>query len=313
MVTQDPYATAREHGLMQGTPPPPEARVTRGNWFYAPHNRWAFSNATRLIPTAEVRRGEEIRALPEQLVDPASVESLVVTDHAGTERTAGEMMTRTYSDAFLVLKSGTLVYERYDNDLQPDQLHLLASVTKSFTGLLTLLAIHDGLLDPGALAVTYVPELEGGVFAETTVQQVLDMVVAAEWDELSWLETEAGPDQADSQFLGFLRATGTWVDAQHVLDHGVWEYAARLQKAGQHGDVFMYRDRRARLDACSGPWPVVRRPAVRTDLVTHRRRASSARPAGPDRHRRREWRTQHNSARPRPLRPTVARRRSVGQ
>lgn len=240
-MSTDPYASAREHGLMIGTPPPPEARVTRGNWFYAPHNRWAFSNATLIAPTAEVSRGDgPVRELPARLADPAVVEALPVVDHAGVERTVEEMMRRTWSDALVVLKKGELVYERYDNDLQPDQLHLLASVTKSFTGVLGLLAIEEGLLDPAKPAIEYIPELAAGVFADTTVQQVLDMVVAAEWDELDWLAHEASPEQEDSLFLRFLRRSGTWVDSKHETDEGLLDFAATLQKAGTHGETFMY-------------------------------------------------------------------------
>jgi CubicO group peptidase (beta-lactamase class C family) len=237
----DPYASARQLGLMIGTPPPPEGRVTRGNWFYAPHNRWAFSNMTLIAPTAEISRGSSpIRPLPDRLVDPAVIEALPVTDYDGVARTVGELLHRTWSDALVVLKNGELVYERYDNDLRPDQLHLLASVTKTFTGVLTLIAIEDGLLDPDRPAVDYVPELAAGVFADTTVQQVLDMVVAAEWDELDWLAHEAGPEQEDSLFLRFLRRSGTWVDSQHETDKGLLEFAAELQKSGEHGETFMY-------------------------------------------------------------------------
>lgn len=241
MASSDVYASAREHGLMVGTPPPPEARVTRGNWFYAPHNRWAFSNMMLLAPSVEISRGSgPVRELPDRRIDPAVVEALTCLDHAGDERTVGDLLRRTWSDALVVLQDGAIVYEGYDNDLAPDQLHLLASVTKSFTGLLTLLAIDEGLLDPGRPAVDYVPELAAGVFGDTTVQQVLDMVVAAEWDELDWLAHEAGPEQEDSLFLRFLRRSGTWVDSLHETDEGLLEFAATLQKAGEHGEAFMY-------------------------------------------------------------------------
>jgi CubicO group peptidase (beta-lactamase class C family) len=241
MNSSDPYATAREHGLMVGTPPPPHARVTRSNWFFAPHNRWAFSNMTLLAPSAEISRGTgPVVPLPARLCDPGEVESLVATDHAGTQRVVADLLRRTWSDALLVVKDDHIVYERYDNDLRPDQLHLLASVTKSFTGLLVLLAIENGRLDQDRAAVHYVPELTGGVFADATVRQILDMVVAAEWDELGWLEHDAAPGREDSLFLRFLRRSGTWVDAKHEPDEGLLEFAATLQKSGEHGEAFMY-------------------------------------------------------------------------
>jgi CubicO group peptidase (beta-lactamase class C family) len=72
------------------------------------------------------------------------------------------------------------------------------------------------------------------------VQQILDMLVAAEWDELDWLAHEAGPEQDDSMFLRFLRRSGSWVDAHHETDKGLLEFAATLQKSGEHGQAFMY-------------------------------------------------------------------------
>lgn len=243
MESSDPYASARAMGLMVGTPPPPERRVTRGNWFYPPYNRWAFSHMPLLVPSAEVSRGSgRVRALPRSRSrrHATAIEALPVIDHSGVERTVADLLRRTWSDALVVLKDGVIVYERYDNDLEPDQLHLLASVTKSFTGLLVLMAIEEGRLDPDRLAVDYVPELAAGVFADTTVQQVLDMTVAAEWDELDWLAHEASPEQVDSLFLQFLRRSGTWVDSMHETDKGLLEFAATLQKSGEHGQAFMY-------------------------------------------------------------------------
>jgi len=241
MTTTDPYASARSHGLMVGTPPPRSARVTRGNWFYPPYNRWAFSHMTEVAPSAEISRGEgPVRELPYRLVYADVGGSLRCRDHDGVDRTVAEMLTRTWSDALVVLQRGSIVYERYDNDVRPDQLHLLASVTKSFTGTLVLMAVEEGVLDPSRRAVDYVPELAQGVFGDATVQQVLDMVVAAEWDELDWLGHEAGPEVEDSLFLRFLRRSGTWVDQKHEPDEGLLDFAATLQKSGEHGETFMY-------------------------------------------------------------------------
>ncbi|MDR1927832.1 MAG: beta-lactamase family protein [Oscillospiraceae bacterium] len=49
-----------------------------------------------------------------------------------------------YSDSFLVLRGGRLVYERYFNGYDENTPHYLASVTKSFISALTGIAIRDG-------------------------------------------------------------------------------------------------------------------------------------------------------------------------
>lgn len=237
----DAYATAREMGLMLGYPPPPDARVTRANWFFAPYNRWALSHLPELIPGTVVSRGEgTVRDLPMALVPSAEVEELKVVDHAGTTRTLAEMLQRTYNDAIVVLHRGQVVYERYDNDLRTDQSHLLASVTKSFTGMLVLLAADDGLIDLDGATTDYIPELAASAFGDTTVRQVLDMVVAARWDELEWLDDDADASDEDALFIQFLRATGSWVDAKHDPAHGVWDFATTIEKEGRHGEAFMY-------------------------------------------------------------------------
>jgi len=52
------YPTAAQSGVMVGSPPPVEARVTLANWQRAPFNRWAFLHTRELIPTANISRGE---------------------------------------------------------------------------------------------------------------------------------------------------------------------------------------------------------------------------------------------------------------
>ncbi len=226
---------------MVGCPPPREARVNRGNWLFPPYNRWAFSHMTELMPCAEVSRGSgEVRELPERSGHVEALEALPVVDHTGTARPLREMLERTYSDALLVLHHGHLLYERYDNDLAPDQRHLLASVTKSFTGFLMLLAIHDGLVDPDRSPADYVPALAGSGFAGATVQQVLDMVFEMEWDELEWLGDDPDPGQEEAQFLKFLRATGSWVDNAHDPGWGVWDFTRTLTPRGTPGRRFQY-------------------------------------------------------------------------
>lgn len=63
--------------------------------------------------------------------------------------------------AFLVLRRDTVVYERYFNGYEPDQLHCVNSVSKSFISLLMGLAVESGAIasldDPLA---SYLPEFE---------------------------------------------------------------------------------------------------------------------------------------------------------
>ena len=46
----------------------------------------------------------------------------------------------------LIQREGKVIFERYDNGWAADRFHPLASGTKSFTGVMAMMAVQDGLL-----------------------------------------------------------------------------------------------------------------------------------------------------------------------
>lgn len=54
--------------------------------------------------------------------------------------------------AVLIMQHGRVVYERYDNGWTASRPHMLASGTKSFTGVMAMFAVQDGLLSLDELA-----------------------------------------------------------------------------------------------------------------------------------------------------------------
>ena len=50
-----PIHSAREHGIMQGFPPPPDRRISLATWDHYPFNRWSFQNVRSVLPTRAVR------------------------------------------------------------------------------------------------------------------------------------------------------------------------------------------------------------------------------------------------------------------
>ena len=221
-------ATAEELGLMQGFPPPEDRLVTAANFQDAPYNRWAFQHISNLLPTAVISRGE----LP---VDPLrranqNLEKIRFEGVNGAT-TVAEMLDRTYTDGFLVLRAGVIVTERYFNGMRPHTRHLLMSVSKSITGMLAGIFVEQGLLDLAATVPTYVPELRHGAYGDATVQQLLDMAVSVIFNE----------DYADpnSEIQRQDRATGWRVPrAGDIL--GNYHFLPTLKKAGEHGRVFQY-------------------------------------------------------------------------
>ncbi|PIV77285.1 MAG: 6-aminohexanoate hydrolase [Rhodobacteraceae bacterium CG17_big_fil_post_rev_8_21_14_2_50_63_15] len=164
--------TAREMGIMQGFPPPPEKRPTLENWDLAPFNRWSFQNIRSLFPTSDVRRAGQIIELPKNTGD---LGGLVYTGADGEKRTVDQGLTHTYVDGFLVCHRGEVIEERYFNDMQPHTPHLSQSVAKSIVGTLAGVLHHEGLLDLEMPLVDIVPELAACGYARASLNQVLDM------------------------------------------------------------------------------------------------------------------------------------------
>lgn len=185
--------TNAANGIMQGFPPAPELRVTKANAFLPPYLRWSMTHARELSATRNIARSKTPMLLPEGPALALADISFSVGEEAFTlERYLQEAST----DGLIVLHQGQVVYERYLGDLDERQPHIWASMTKSVTGLLAAELIAEGKLDPEARLASYVPELAGTAFGDSTVQANLNMTVAVAYPQ------NVPPD------LGLFAATG---------------------------------------------------------------------------------------------------------
>ena len=165
--------TARELGIMCGFPPPPEKRPDLTNWDLAPFNRWSFMNVRKLFPTVEVKADSAyVSQLPQS---PLDLSSLRFRDHADKPISLPQFLDRSYTDGLLVLHKGAVISETYGNNMQADTPHLAQSISKSIVGALTGILHQQGLIDPQAPLVEYVPELKHCGYQKVTLSQALDM------------------------------------------------------------------------------------------------------------------------------------------
>ena len=142
--------------------------------------------------------------------------------------TVAQWLTDAYTDGFIVLHDGAIVYERYLNGQTPSSPHLMFSVTKSFTGTLALMLMEEGKLDANRTIASYVPELAGTAFADATVQQLLNMTNSIEFDETY--------DDPKSDITRFAAAFSS-------CDGSVYSYLQTLKKPNAqfaHGEAFHY-------------------------------------------------------------------------
>ena len=217
--------------LMEGFPPPPAARVNRHNWLDAPFHRWGFQHVESLLPTISVDRGAgPVSDLPR---GPASLDSFVFTDPWQKTRDLETFLADQHVDALLVWHEGVLAAERYRNRQTPRTRHIMFSVTKSFTGLLAEMLVHEGALDEEKRVGAYLPELMGSAYGDATVRQLLDMEVGIDFSEVY--------DDPRSDIAQYAYAAGMQ-PAPAGVEHSpsLYEYLPTLEKRGEHGVDFHY-------------------------------------------------------------------------
>ena len=223
--------------------PAPEVQgvpVTALNWQDAPANRWAFWHVGDLLPTYRVPRGDGTpRPLPAAPAQPdllsVPVTRMGRTGEPPPASTVGDVLSDTYTDAYLVLQDGQLVTEWYGPLGAPDRTHALMSVSKSVVGCVAAVLIDRGQLDPDAEITSYVPELAGSGYAGALVRHVYDMRSGVRFGE-----EYANPDSD-------IRRLDEWVGGQESTEpgrgepRGLYRFLATLQAEAPHGERFLYR------------------------------------------------------------------------
>lgn len=223
--------TAAELGIMQGSPP--ERTINMAEWDKGPDNRWAFQHISEIIPVANISRGSGPATSLQ--VSPNDLSELTFKAYDGTAMSVQNMLTQTYTDGFIVLHEGDVVYEKYFNAMTPNTRHLLMSVSKSLTGTLAGMLVHDGRLNPDAMVTDYLPELKDApAFGNATVRQVLDMTTA-----LVFSEDYADPN---AEVVSHEAATAWRGENAEGAQDGVYAFANTIKKedARPHGQQFQY-------------------------------------------------------------------------
>lgn len=196
----------------------PRNGITLANWQRPEHTAWSYRHIRELIPTARVRRADRPSALPAAA--------------AGRTGLAAErLLDDDRTDGVMVLHDGAVLVEEYRRGMQPDDVHLLQSISKSITGMLTGVLVARGALTVDDLVTAHVPELAGSSFAGATVRHLLDMRAGTRFDE-----TYADPDSdiraSEAQF--------GWAPGPRPAVSSL-AYLAGLGNHREHGGRFEYR------------------------------------------------------------------------
>lgn len=96
------------------------------------------------------------------------------------------VLVNTNTNAFLIIKNDSIIYENFAENLNTSTLHPSFSIAKSYVGTLMGIAIDKGIISSAEdLVIKYLPELEknDSRFKKLTIQHVLDMRSGLDFDE----------------------------------------------------------------------------------------------------------------------------------
>ena len=218
--------------IMRGSPP--ELRPPLMDWDRPPWNRWSFQHIREMLPTAEVWRGRG--AVSEFAQAPQDLGGIAFERLGGVRSTIDEFLDDSYTDGFIVVHRGRIVWERYFNGMDERTLHLSQSVAKSVTAATAGCLIAQGILDASLPITHYLPELAATAYQGATLNHVLDMTSGVRFNE----------DYNDPYSeVGKIDVACGWKPpppgAQDFPDH-MWELILSLTtREREHGERFVYR------------------------------------------------------------------------
>ena len=218
--------------IMKGSPPPIKYQVTLDNWRKYPFNSWSFVNVRNLIPTSPIYNNPDKKViLQKQLID---IDDLVI-DHKNTSYKLKEIFKICDTDAFLVMHKGKIKFEFYDKFTRFNTPHIIFSVSKSLTSLLTGILVEKKVININNYISHILPETKGTAYEDATVRNVLDMSIAS-----GFIEDYTG--QAEI-FKKYRSSTGWDLPETNSTQtvKGLHDFLSSMPKSNQkHGKKYHY-------------------------------------------------------------------------
>ncbi len=174
--------------------------------FWTPKQQVAgYRNMDKLVPVRWIRVSETPLVLDKKPIDLDAV----VLAGSTKKMTVAQYFEQQSVAGLLVIKDGTIVYERYGLGNGPDSRWLSYSVTKSVTSMLVGAAILDGYIESvDEKVIDYLPRLKGSGYDQVRIRDILQMASGVAWDE-TYADPEADINQVSWETLdlyGYLAA-----------------------------------------------------------------------------------------------------------
>lgn len=158
--------------------PSPAVQELRRHMLEAPVNALFFHNMDELFETREVPRAGPIEVLPRRDSTPPALK------FDGEVYSYDEFAERAYTNAFLIIRDGRIVFEDYRNNTGADTRFIAFSMSKSIVSMLVGIAVEQGAIESvDDLATEYAPELAGSGYDGVTIRQLLQMRSGVDYEE----------------------------------------------------------------------------------------------------------------------------------
>lgn len=159
--------------------PSPAVISMREQWLNPAVNSFTFRETNKVFESRDVPRSGPVWPLT---TGPA----LVMPAHKSGAQTMpyAAWADRTFTNAFLVMKDGKIVFEDYRNKSDAATHFISFSMAKTITALLVGIALGEHKIRSlDDKAGDYVPELRGGGYGDATIRQILQMRSGVDYEE----------------------------------------------------------------------------------------------------------------------------------
>ena len=141
------------------------------NWRKTPFSKWAFHHVREIVPTANIENKSGL------------VTDLKLNIQKFSDLNLDKVMEETETDALVIAKDDTILFEKYNNGMSENSPHILFSVSKSILGLIVGALIESKTLKESDLIIRFIPELKMTAYSDATIRDLLDMRVGVKFDE----------------------------------------------------------------------------------------------------------------------------------
>ncbi len=151
----------------------------REHWLDADINSFTFRNSAQMFETRTVPRAGPLWEIPHS-------EGFQPPDYVfhGQSYSYNDFVARTYTNALLVIRNGSIVFEDYRNRTTETDRFISFSMAKSITALLIGIALDKGdIRSLDDKAGEYVPELKGGAYGDVSIRNILQMRSGVDYEE----------------------------------------------------------------------------------------------------------------------------------